>query len=413
MLIRNTSIYMISSIIPALVSFIMIPIYTAQMSPAEYGVYAMISILSSSFLFLIHMNLFNILTRDYYDESINKLSYIYNMLSLFVVSFLLYFVLVTLFSGFLLRYLKMPMLEGWIYLVLCLSFVQAIIHLYLTILRLQNKAMQFFYISVVLAFFSAFFGYYWVVVKQLKWQGIFISQLISYSLVLCVIGLLCRRYLKPQSFNMARIKEFILFSIRMFPTTVSWRLIDLSSRFFITRMIGLAQLGLYSLGFQLTMPMTIIRDSFNRAWAPYFMKEMHNKCYRQILSYQSLFIAFITLVIVMVYFIAPFIVRLLFSEDYFFAIPFFNWFLLVVLFASLNSMVGNYLVFFKKELNISKATSIGMIINVALNYVFILDRGAIGSVQATVVAYMSIFAINLFYVYQLYRAGAFESEIKG
>jgi len=97
---KNSLFYMISSLLPTFIGFIMLPIYTRYLSPADYGVVALVISLQSFLPLVMTFQVHNSISRFYFDYYKNEqklkiffstIFFITLCLSLLSMSLLIYF----------------------------------------------------------------------------------------------------------------------------------------------------------------------------------------------------------------------------------------------------------------------------------------------------------------------------------
>jgi O-antigen/teichoic acid export membrane protein len=397
MLLKNASLYIFSSIISSFISFLMIPIYTSKLSPQEYGIYGFAIVLISVIGMLINGNLFILIQKDYYDEKINKKQYEFNVILYFLIVYTGIMILLFFFKNMLAYFFKLQILKNWIYIIVTIAFFQTLTQFFLLLLRLDNLALKYFFINVIVSLLNAITGYVFLFFFNLGWKGLIIGNLLVYNIISAYFLIKHNDIFK---FNFSKIffKKYFSFVKSYFLTTINWRIISYSDRFFIAAMSTFSNLGLYTLGAQLSNILNIIVNGFNNAWSPYFMENMNKNNFRLIKKKLQLYIAGLIILFLLIYFISPFIIRVFFNEKYYNALIYFKYFIFIVLFHSFHAIISNFLVFFNQASKISVATTIGMLLNLILNYFLIKKNGAIGVAQATLISYVIIVLIEYYFL---------------
>jgi O-antigen/teichoic acid export membrane protein len=143
-LASQTAIYGVSSIVGRVLTYLLVPVYTARFEAAEYGIvtalYACVSFLNVLFTYGLETTFFRFANRPGTDRQL-----LYNqVLSLLLVSSVLFSALLAWQAGTLLRLLSLPSGQEryavWLALILGLDAVAAIPF---ARLRLENKARKF------------------------------------------------------------------------------------------------------------------------------------------------------------------------------------------------------------------------------------------------------------------------------
>lgn len=143
-LASQTAIYGVSSIVGRVLTYLLVPVYTARFEAAEYGIvtalYACVSFLNVLFTYGLETTFFRFANRPGTDRQL-----LYNrVLSLLLASSVLFSALLAWQAGTLLRLLSLPSGQEryavWLALILGLDAVAAIPF---ARLRLENKARKF------------------------------------------------------------------------------------------------------------------------------------------------------------------------------------------------------------------------------------------------------------------------------
>jgi len=387
--LKESFLYLFASLINAFFSFLLIPIYTSYLSVEEFGIYGFLIVINLVFYMLISGNLVNLLSREFY-KSQKKYYYIYSIIFYFVLVFSFLGCVVYLFGEKMLNFFEINVNVWYLYLILFIAFFRNVIDLYLSILRFRFLAVEYLKFSVLISFLTALFSYVFLI--KYKVIGIFEGILIGYFFIVLFIVVRNFRFLK---FNGRFLKEVIKFSFSYMPTTLSWRVITLSDRFFITKMVGVNALGLYTLSYQLSSVFNLFTTSINQAFSPFFMKSLQEK--RDIKRVVFFLIVGMGAILFVGYFILEFVIGFL-KKDYYFAIDYIKWFLGIVFFSFLHSIFSKYMIFHKKEKIISIITTIGAVLNIGLNIVLIKLYGGIGAVVATLLVYIFIVLAEFIYI---------------
>jgi len=402
MLIKNSIIYLTSIVASSFISFLMIPIYANYLSPKEYGIYGILVVVNSIIAIFIGGNIFVMIGREFYNLK-NKINYFFNIYAYIFIMFMIIEILLYFFSAKIIDYFNFGCTESWLYLIGFIAFEQIVLHIYLTILRFENLALKYLYFSVFISFLNALLTYYFLF-YGLLWQSFFIANLITYSTVFLFLFYKYRKILIDKNnykLNLEHIKESFKFVLTYSPTTLNWRVISFSDRFFITKMASMSSLGLYTMGFQLSKALEIFTSGFNQAFTPYFMKKIKDKEYKKLTQISFIFLIILILIILGLFIFFPSIIKFFLNPDYYKAIKFFNYFLLIVFFNAVHQIISKFLVYYKYEKYISYSTTIGMIFNLLLNYILIGYNAALGAVQATLLSYIIIILLEAWYLFKI------------
>ncbi len=401
-MIKDSIIYLSSSLISKAVPFLMLPILTKYLSPEDYGILSIFAIFVSIYVAFVGMMMQNNISKNYFmlekpELSIN-IGNIINILFFttiiyLLVSIILFFYKETFFS-----------IPSWLLLCIpALAFMQMIHTMNTTILRNEQRALMFGIFEVCIAFVTISLTVLFLIKFNYGWMSQVYSVFIA-SFIFCIIGFI---YMKKRdyinlSFDKEHIKSILKISIPLIPHGLGGLIIAASDRLFIERMVGLEATGLYAVGYSFGMIVSLFSDAFIKAWSPWFYKNLANPTYEKkakIVKFTYFYIIGIFLLALIIAFIAEFLLPYIVDSRYLSSKEFIIWI------AIGYSIRGIYQIFFPYLIHISKtqflavSTFVAAILNLILNYFFIKIYGAIGATYATVVAF-TVSALLVFWYQQ-------------
>lgn len=396
-LLSSTGIYFISSIINAAIPFLLMPIITKYLTPSDYGIFTMFSILIGLVTPFIGLNVHGAISRYYFHSEKKSFSiYIYNsFLILLVSSFIMSVIfiisadLISLFSNF-------P--KSWLWAVIYLAIIQFINQVVLVILQVTEKPLKYAFFQISNAVLYGLLTVIFVVLIKETWDGRIKAQIISATIltIACIFYLLKYKYIKIEV-NNSYIKDALKFGIPLIPHTIGAYIISASDRIFITNMVGLDATGIYSVAFQLGLILSFITDAFNKAWVPYLFKHLkleQHKVKRKIVKQTYVYFVFLFVVTLLVILMMPLIIDIFIGEKFHGALNYTVWIILGYFFNGMYKMVTNYIFYAHKTIILSYMTFTTAILNILFNYIFIKMFGAIGAAQATTLSYFITFIMT-------------------
>jgi O-antigen/teichoic acid export membrane protein len=397
-LLKDASLYSISSLLARGFSLITVPIYTRILSPADYGALDLLSYTAVLVGLVMGAALDQAVARFYIDEKddlekkrIATTVLIYNI---FVFAALIPLVK-PLASQLAHRWLDDQVDETTVVLVFIYIWVFAIYYI-------ANNQLKYLFLSKQYALCSigstalgivlslAFVAYF-------KWGvfGIFLGQLIAVGLV-AVLALYYARESYALVFHWGSLKRMLVYSLPLVPGTLAFYLMQYVDRYAINQISGLHEVGLYGIGARLASLVNLFLMGFQGAWDPVVMKSFREKDapekFKVVFSYY-LFVVLAILVGLSLFGreILLLLTTKTFSEG-FVVVP------LLVLAAILAS-IGQYFTYgiqiaqkshYRLFLNVA-----ALLLNVALNYLLIPRLGIIGAALATVLSFVFLTVVGI------------------
>jgi O-antigen/teichoic acid export membrane protein len=410
-LISNASIYVMGSMLQKAAAFLLIPLYTRYLTPSDYGIIGLAQSIQGVFSLLIGLGLYSAVARLYFDfrdePSLLKsfISSNFLFISLFALISTIIFtkwgkVLWDQFSG------GQVSFSPYIQLALLLAFSDVIFLIPVTLYRAAQRATAFVTAHVSVFLFGIAIIIFLVVIKRMGAEGMLIGDLIANLLVASIlVFLLLREYFTPH-FHWKYVRSSLKFSMPLVPHTIaSWALIAIDRILLESGGISLDQIGLYNLGYQLGMIMSILVYSINQAWSPYYydlMKRMENpesKIRHMILFYVAIMGG---ICLVGILFSREF-VHLIAPDRYQGAEIFVSPILFGHLLLGFYYLASVPLFYFKRTSVIPIITLVGAVTNILLNLWWIPTSGAIGSAWATAISYGITFGLALIMSFRYQR----------
>ena len=379
-LARNLSWYTLTALLNGAAPFMLLPVLTRYLTPADYGllsaIIAYITVLSP-FIVLGFPALFSTDFHQLDRSALRRKSIVWLGLPLFIGMFLI--IASWLMIDSLAVLLAMP--SAWVPVIPLLALLGFIPQWASVKFQMDNCPRKFAVYQGAQAFFLMGITIIFVVVLDLHWEGRLWSMLIV-GMLASIVGLFSLSpYLLISTPKLSDVSEAARFGLGLLPHSVLSQLIRQSDRLLILYFIGLAATGEYAVGWQVASIMLVVLSAFNQAWTPYLFQSLsqaNEDCKRRIVK-QSYRIAlgFVALFLI-VNGLSPVIFSIMISPEYHDAQNFVPFITLGYLFMGFYMLVTDYIFFAKKTYLFSILTSANGLINISLSYAMIEKFGAIG-----------------------------------
>lgn len=193
-------------------------------------------------------------------------------------------------------------------------------------------------------------------------------------------------------------KDYWSFGLRMgLPLIIhalSLTLLSQCDKIMIQSMVGDSEAGIYGLAVTLIGIITVIVNSVDSAWAPWFFSELEKGKYTHVCKNNNYIIAAFSGMIVMIMLISPELIKLFSDVQYWDSRYAFAPLSLSVLFSFYYLIPVNFEYYMKKTGFIAISTLITAIINLILNYFLILTYGYISAAYATCLSKAILFVFH-------------------
>ncbi len=223
--------------------------------------------------------------------------------------------------------------------------------------------------------------------KNLGEIRLYSGLFVTYSVALI---LWCHIMFKGKRFYDKKFWKLSLsLSLPLIGNSIASQILSVSDRTMIGRMVGNREVGLYSILYSGSSISLILWSAINSSFVPFLFENADNKeklddikrISTQLLLAYGFGAVFITV-------IAPEIVRILATKEYFEAVYIMPPIAAGVFFTSVSNMYSNMLIYHKKTQYIMVSSIIAAIVNVILNYFFIKKYGYEAAAYTTLIAYI-------------------------
>ena len=203
------------------------------------------------------------------------------------------------------------------------------------------------------------------------------------------------------------VKELLLFSLPMVPTTVCWLITDLSDRYFVSAICGGVTNGIYSAAYKIPTIVNLLSSIFMMAWQFSAVTQAadEEECKR---FYSKVFRGFLSLIFAGTAFLlvcSRFLTTLLLNSAYREAYRFMPTLLCAAAVESVVSFLATVYLVRKKTVHSFLTAIAGTLANLLLNAILIPipHVGALGAALATLASYLLVWGLRTWDVPRLLR----------
>jgi O-antigen/teichoic acid export membrane protein len=397
-LIKNISLFTFFNVINAAIPFLLLPILTKFLSPEDYAivdVFYNISLLATP---VIGLSIVQSISRFYFEKiDISKfIATVFIILMVIGLSIIVLSLMPTLFWRDAFESLKIP--PSLVTLALIYTLFSQVGEILLTLWRVSYKTLNFGFFRVFKTFTDLGISLLFIVGLGKGWEGRVGPQVFTAFLfgIIAIVILYRNGFLKKFRIHKLYKKEALSFSTPLVFHSLGASIIGFSDRFFILFILGLSNVGIYSVGYQIGMVLSLIQNSFNQAWVPFFYNKLNEGKEQEklrIVKITYVYFGALLVLAILISLCTPFIYRYFIGDSFADGAEVVIWILLGYTFQGMYKMAVNYLFFLKKTKLITYCTMLTVFVNFILNYFLINKNGIIGAAQATLVSFVILFAI--------------------
>jgi O-antigen/teichoic acid export membrane protein len=404
-LLSQSGIYLGASLLSKAAPFLLLPVMTKYLTPAEFGAVSLFVLINSCVGAFVGMNIHANVSRNFFVLSKSQLSGLVG--NTLVVTFLAS-VVVTLFiswSAFFWDYiLSLPV--AVFLLMPVLSFMMMVNTINLTILRSEGRAYVYGFFEVLCTFGIVSITVLFLVFFDAGWYSQVVGLLVTYSFffVIAVFYMFRHGYLRLNVVGVELI-ALLKLSLPMIPYVLAGIVMNVSDRVFIERMVGLDAVGHYAIGYNFGMIVLIFTDAFNKAWSPWFFKVMVSPALQQkrrVVWYTYLYILFALLLVALVAVFSEFVIPVMVAENFYEATVYVFWIALAFAVQGVYKMLFPYFILLDRTYALSGILVSAALLKLILNYFMIGLCGAIGAAYASALAWLGAVMMAFMYKKRFY-----------
>lgn len=368
------------------ISFLTIPIYTRILTTAEYGQYTVFQSWKDILIIFATLNLYcGVFTKAMVDHEKDRDRYtscIQGLSTLITAAlFLVYFVKHEFWNGvfgmdtttlllLFLFFICYPAYNFWV----GKQYVEYKYRTMVIVTSLLSIATPV--LSLCLLFYT-----------ELRAQAI----IWGYLMVQIIVGgfFYIYQFVKGKTFFIKKYWiQALKFNIPLVPHYLSIMILGQADRIMIKEICGEEKAGIYSLAYQISMMMNIVISAVNGSFVPWVYNSLKKKRYKEIGDVATklcLMMGIMTLAVTMV---SPEVIWILGSDKYMEA----KWIIpvvaLSVYFTFCYNLFSNIEFYYGETKFVMLASTIGAILNIILNMIFIPMFGYIAAGYTTLVCYI-------------------------
>ena len=261
-LVKNTAIISVGKLGTQIVSFLLLPLYTAHLSTVDYGNFDFISTIATFVVPVLTMLMEESMFRFLIDCKVDdeKKNIISHTLG-FCISSTIVFSLIAVSVIHITEYYL-----GYSILFYCLSTV------IICLANALSRGLGKIFIYSLSNFISSLLIIIFNIILILGFDMGFWAMLISYVIANSVAGLGVLlylgvwKYISIKVISFKQLRKMLQYSIPLVPNTVSWSIINVSDRLVIMGVLGASANGLYSVSYKFPNLINTLYNFFNTAW---------------------------------------------------------------------------------------------------------------------------------------------------
>ena len=391
-LVKKTVIIAIGNISTKLISFLLLPFYTAVLTTQEYGTYDLLN----TYIFLIVPVVgfqldqaafkFIVERRSKGKKSDEIVSTTTIFMILQVIVYVVLFSIIYLFMHY----------EYFIYLG---ALIIATVVMYDTqqMVRGIGKTALYALGGVVGSTISIILNIVFVTKFKMTIDGLLLSGIISSVITTTTLWLTSRlyNYVHLQDFSKTKLKSLLSFSIPLVPNELAWWLIHASDRTIVSFFLGIAQNGIIAVSQKFSSVYTTVFNIFNMSWTEsvilHFKDEDGQQYISKVIDEVSKLFCSCAIGIIAV---MPFIFNILINNSYSVSYDLIPLYMIAAMVNVYMALISAVFVAKSETKYIALTTAIAGIINAITHIMLINFIGIYAAPISTITGYSVVFIIR-------------------
>lgn len=391
-LLKNVGLLTISNLGSKVLSFVLIPLYTSVLTTGDYGTYDLYSTTVSLLAPILTLTVANGVMRFCLDDKYEKEEVFTIGIAQELKAIIIFTILVILNHTFQL----IPIFDEYPIHLILLFFGSRFYNFFSLFSRGIGKIFDLSIAGALNSISVLSFNLFFLLYLKLGLEGYFIANILAYMIpgFYLFIRTGARNYFVSKT-KLSVKKEILTYSKPMIFSNIGWWINNVSDRYIVTWICGIAANGVYSVAYKLPSILNIFQNIFNQAWALSAVREANDeggKFYSEVYSiYNCGMVILCSLMILFNQIIA----KLLFSKDFYIAWKYAPYLMISSVFGALIGLLEGVFIANKRTKIIARTTCVGAVVNLILNFALVSLMGPLGAAISTMFSYIVVWLYRL------------------
>lgn len=398
----NTGIYSIGTIIPKVIGFVFLPIYTIYLTPTDYGIINSVQVLQPLFALLFSLGLDSSIFRlycDYKSQEEKRTFFSTIFIFTFLLSSFCTLILIIFNSQVEQIYKSIDFFPFFLYSIIT-TFVANLFVLPRKYMMLMEQANKFVFWSLMQFVITAVITLFFVISLKSGAEGFLEAKMIG-TLALAPVFLFFSFRIINFKFSFAILRQILKFSLPILPVLLSSKVVDFSDRVFLERYLSVADVGIYSIAYTIASISILLSSSLDIAYRPTFFRNAnmedieHGK--KEIYKFNNIILVINALLFFTISLFSKEVVILFLNERYHDSYLYIPIILASNFFVSASAITARFFEQSKKTKQNMYIYFFIALFNILLNYLLIPLYGIYGAALATIISFFACFTITYLY----------------
>ncbi len=397
-LFKSFSIYAGASFLNQGIGFLLLPLFTYYLLPEEYAQLSLINTMISIVIPFVLLQVPGAIAVEYFKikDFTSFSNYFSSAISNTLFSFFIILGIFFLAAPTLANWLELKYF--WVLMVPVFALWQFFPRLIQSYYQISERPMAFGIFSISKTTIELALSILLIIVFLMKYEGR-LWAIWTAGLIFTIISIgLLRKEKLLLNFHIQKKHQInaLKFGIPLIPHAIGALVINASDQFFISKMVSMEALGVYSIGYKIGAIIMVLQLAFAQAWSPFLYKKLASnttKSKKEIVKAAYIFMGLLLICLLGLTFITPFVFKYILAKNYVGGAVFVFWVGLGYLFLGFYKVFTGFLFYHKKTAILGYLAGFNVLLNLTLNYFLILRYGAIGAAYATAISFFVFFLV--------------------
>ncbi len=405
-LVKNMSIYGLGGVLGKAIQFLLLPVYTRVLAPADYGALELVYITANLLTLGYGLMIGSGYVRIYFDsrEQAHR-----DM----ALGSAFWFTFLCVVIGGPLAFTFAPQISGAVFdfsegahflrLIIISAGIQVHSRILYSNLMVRERARQYVTVTLSSLVITLSVTIFLVVKMNMGVEGVLIAQIIAYSLELLI---LCLMIVRRSIFHYAAsaVREMLYFSVPLIPLQLAAFVLSMSDRFFLQKYQSLSEVGLYALGAKFAGIIPLLTVEPLKAFAPHLFNliDTPEKCKATLADFTRYFLAGSLFLALAIALFSREVLMVMSNKAYQDSYQVIYILSISYVFFGMYTISCYPINIVKKNWIIAVSWAIVASCNVALNILLVPRYGMIGAACASMCSYLLVVVGNMLIVKRVY-----------
>ncbi len=403
--VQGSIFLVISNICIKAINFLLLPLYTKNLTPSMLGVSDSITTFTGILLPLLVLGLDSAYSAFYFDaEDHNRDKKVFGTLGISFFFLGIVPIIMCLFAN----PLSAVIFKSDRY---CLEMIVALIGVALNLwslpfsleMRLKNKMFFFGIVSIISSLSMVVLNIVFVTIMKIGELSLILSSTIVGAEHFLLYRFLIKERPKKQWFDVTLLKKMFVFALPLIPSVLMSWVLSLSDRYILLYYHGDTSVGLYGIGARFVTFLNVVINAITTAYTTFAFgskdDEDANEKYYYIFNVVSVCLLFISFTVAL---FSKEIVAVMTDDAYYSSYIIVRDMMYGQVLYAMSTIVSYGIIFQKKSVYSLLAVSSGAMINLILNLIFIPQYGLTAAALTTLIGYLVCMAVTYCFSEKLY-----------